>query len=169
MAGNGKPGFGPGLGRRELIKLGVGAFAASAAAPAFAAQQGADRGIAPASNRPEGLKPYTRVGWINDANRASGNGPMDDTTRQIVRYVGSFSDSILNDAVVHTVNRTMVDTMACLISGFESEPARIWRPSRTERWRGMRTSTTSVPATTPATTSPESLQLEKRFGRVART
>jgi 2-methylcitrate dehydratase len=50
---------------------------------------------------------------------------MDETSRQIVDYVASFSELALNDEVIHTLNRTMVDSMACVISGFESESARI--------------------------------------------
>jgi hypothetical protein len=107
------------------MKVGAGVVATALGAPSLVAQQGGGRGVSDPASRPAGVMPHTEVGWINDANRASGNGPMDETTRQIVSYVSSFSDSVLNDAVVHTVNRTMVDTMACLISGFESEPARI--------------------------------------------
>jgi 2-methylcitrate dehydratase len=67
----------------------------------------------------------TRAGYKNDANRSSGNGPMDNTSRQIVEYVRSFSESSLTPPVVHALGRTMVDSMAALIAGFESEPARI--------------------------------------------
>src|SRR5437899_4238308 len=113
------------LGRRQLMALG-GTVVAAALGPPLAAQRGeGGRAASDAASRPSGIRPHTQVGWINDADRASGNGPMDETTKQIVDYVMSFSDAVLNDAVVHTVNRTMVDTMACLISGFESEPARI--------------------------------------------
>jgi len=116
----------PKLGRRQLMTLGGAAVAAAFGSPALQAQRGeGGRGASDPANRPSGIRPHTQVGWTNDANRASGNGPMDETTKQIVDYVMSFSDSVLNDDVVHTVNRTMVDTMACLISGFESEPARI--------------------------------------------
>jgi hypothetical protein len=115
----------PALGRRDLMKLGAGFVGTALGAPNLAAlAQGGPAAAAPA-DRPVGVMPYTRAGWINDANRASGNGPMDDTSRQIVKYVSAISESILTTAVVHAVDRTMVDTMACLISGFESEPARI--------------------------------------------
>jgi 2-methylcitrate dehydratase PrpD len=50
---------------------------------------------------------------------------MDDTTRQIVRYVSSFSESILTGPVVDALDNVMVDAIAALIAGFESEPARI--------------------------------------------
>ena len=67
----------------------------------------------------------TRSGWKNDAGRASGNGPMDDTTRQIVRYVSSFSEANLTDPLAGALGDTMLDALSCIISGFESEPARI--------------------------------------------
>ena len=120
------PGRGRCSGAAHLMKLGAAVVATALGAPALGAQRGgAGRGSADAADRPMGVRPHTEAGWINDANRGSGNGPMDETTRQIVKYVSGFSDSVLTDAVVHTVNRTMVDTMSCLISGFESEPARI--------------------------------------------
>src|SRR6516164_5297886 len=104
------------LGRRQLLTLGGAAVAAALGAPLAYAQRGeGGRGASDPASRPTGIKPHTQVGWTNDANRASGNGPMDETTKQIVDYVMSASDSMLNDAVLRTLNRTMVDTMACLI------------------------------------------------------
>jgi 2-methylcitrate dehydratase len=67
----------------------------------------------------------TRSGWKNDAGRASGNGPVDDTTRQIVRYVTSFSEANLTGPLAAALGDTMLDAVSCIISGFESEPARI--------------------------------------------
>jgi 2-methylcitrate dehydratase len=67
----------------------------------------------------------TQTGWKNNAGRASGNGPIDETTRKIVQYVTSFSEANLNDSLRESLNLTMVDSMASLIAGFESEPARI--------------------------------------------
>jgi 2-methylcitrate dehydratase len=111
------------LGRRDLMKLGAGVVASTLNAPNLLAQ---GRPQPPAAGeRPGDALAHTEAGWVNDANRASGNGPMDETTRQIVRYVSSFNESMLTDAAIHTVNRTMVDSMAALISGFESESARI--------------------------------------------
>lgn len=66
-----------------------------------------------------------QAGWKNEANRISGNGPMDETTRQIVSYVSSFSESILTPAVLAAGNHVMLDCMSALFAGFESEPARI--------------------------------------------
>ena len=72
-----------------------------------------------------GAPPVTRSGWKNDAGRASGNGPVDDTTRQIVRYVTSFSEANLTDPLTSALGDTMLDAVSSIISGFESEPARI--------------------------------------------
>ena len=74
---------------------------------------------------PSEVLPHTGTGWKNEANRASGNGPIDNTTRQIVEYVSAFSESKLTPPVVHALSRTMVDSMAALVTGFESEQARI--------------------------------------------
>jgi 2-methylcitrate dehydratase len=67
----------------------------------------------------------TRSGWKNDAGRSSGNGPMDDTTRRIVRHVSSFSEANLTNALVDALGDTMLDAISCIVSGFESEPARV--------------------------------------------
>ena len=72
-----------------------------------------------------GTAVVTHSGWKNDAGRASGNGPMDDTTRQIIRYVSSFSEANLTDSLVDALGDTMLDAVSCFIAGFESEPARI--------------------------------------------
>jgi 2-methylcitrate dehydratase len=50
---------------------------------------------------------------------------MDDTTRQLVSYVYSFSESNLTDRLVDAFDNTMLDSIAALITGFDSEPARI--------------------------------------------
>ena len=67
----------------------------------------------------------TRSGWKNDAGRASGNGPMDDTTRQIVRYASSFPEANLTEPLAGALGDTMLDAVSSILSGFESEPARI--------------------------------------------
>jgi 2-methylcitrate dehydratase len=72
-----------------------------------------------------GAPAVTRSGWKNDAGRASGNGPVDDTTRQIVRYVTSFSEANLTGPLTAALGDTMLDAVSSIISGFESEPARI--------------------------------------------
>lgn len=102
------------LGRREIVKFGAGL--ALTALNASAQSRPSVPGV-PINE--------TGPGYKNDANRSSGNGPMDDTTRQIVRWVHSFSESDVNEPLATGIGDVMVDSIASLISGFESEPARI--------------------------------------------
>ena len=138
------------LDRRELLKLGTGVGAGLAMnqllTPVTAsAQEGARPqavGQAPAY-RPErwreelryaGVEMATGPGWQHGANRASGNGSMDETSRRIVEYVHAFSASDLTPALESAFHNTMLDSIASLVSGFESEPARICaRLARTTR------------------------------------
>jgi 2-methylcitrate dehydratase len=118
------------LGRRDLFKIGAGVALAAASADRAASQEsgGAARrpGPPPGSARPAGeLRPHTGPGYRNDYGRLGGNGPMDDTTRKIVTFVREFSSSSLTPQAIAAINRTMVDTMAALVSGFESEPCRV--------------------------------------------
>src|ERR1700722_1359640 len=115
----------PALGRRDIMKLGVGAGVAAAglmAVPASAFAQGRGQGpqaspptgpLAPASQAqvqhfPEiresdqiimstdvGYSATTHSGWVNNSGRASGNGPMDECSRRIVEYVSKFDESKL--------------------------------------------------------------------------
>src|SRR5690349_10849133 len=115
------------IGRRDMMKLGVGAGAGSLmgqflnvpAASAQNAQRGGQAARRSVFNpevwneeeRYAGVKMETGPGWKNDANRASGNGPMDTTTRIIVDYVKSFSESNLTEKVVAAFGNTMIDTI----------------------------------------------------------
>ena len=74
---------------------------------------------------PGEISPFTGPGYKNTAKRLGGNGPMDDTTRKIVRFVHEFSASKMTPAATHAFNRTMIDSMASLVAGFEEEPCRI--------------------------------------------
>lgn len=121
-----------GLGRRDLLKLGAGVVATALSASKAAAQQGAFGGTPtgpappPGSTRKPGVpRPHTGSGYKNTANRLAGNGPMDDATRKIVKFVAEYDQSKLTDPVVHAINRTMVDSMAALVAGFEEEQVRI--------------------------------------------
>ena len=110
------------LRRRDVMKIGAGFVVTALHAPGIGAQGAASR----RSSIPEGALPVlTRYGYKNDANRRDGNDHMDDSTRKVVRYVHSFSEANLTDSLVRAVNRTLVDSMACLISGFEEPPVRI--------------------------------------------
>jgi 2-methylcitrate dehydratase len=106
------------VGRRDLIKAGVGAVVTAMQAPSAIGQE-----------LPTQAVPTSRVASIGDAvatgARSSGNGPMDDTTRRLVSYAYSFSESNLTDQIVDAFDNTMLDSIAALITGFESEPARI--------------------------------------------
>jgi len=117
------------LARRDLLKLGAGAVLTATVADRAESQEGAGpRPTAPppGSPRPPGeLRPHTGPGYRNDYERLGGNGPMDDTTRKIVSFVREFSERDLTPSAVAAVNRTMIDTMAALIAGFEAEPCRV--------------------------------------------
>jgi 2-methylcitrate dehydratase len=105
--------------RRDLMKLGAGVVMTALGSSLARAQQASGERTAP------GPAIFTQTGWKNDAHRAFGNGPIDDTTRKVVDYVRSFSESNLKGSLLESLNLTMVDSIASLIAGFESEPARI--------------------------------------------
>jgi 2-methylcitrate dehydratase len=126
--------------RRELLKLGAGVgtglvLAEALSVASAAAQTGADRaGAEVPPYRPErwreelrysGVEMRTGPGWQNESGRASGNGPMDSTSRRIVEHVHSFSAADLTATLESAFAGTMLDSVASLVSGFESEPARI--------------------------------------------
>src|SRR5215510_11576325 len=102
----------PPLGRRDLVKLGAGAAWMALSAPALLAQrqEGSRR-----PERPDGFNLATGVGYKNDANRVSGNGPMDHTSQVLVSYANSFSESNLTEPVTAGVNKLMLDCMVALI------------------------------------------------------
>jgi 2-methylcitrate dehydratase PrpD len=106
------------LGRRDLMKIGAGAVATVMQVPSALGQ---DVTIRP---EPNFGAPVDRNMPIS-GTRSSGNGPMDDTTRQLVSYVHSFSESNLTGRLVDAFDNTMLDSIAALITGFDSEPARI--------------------------------------------
>src|SRR5262245_60249193 len=115
------------LDRRQLLKLGAGVMSTAIAAPA-AAQQGsqARTPVAPGSMRKPGeISPITGPGYKNDFNRIGHNGPMDDTTRKVVKFVSEFKASKMTADATRAFNRTMIDSMASLVAGFEEEPCRI--------------------------------------------
>src|SRR5580700_6878572 len=94
------------LGRRDLIKLGVGAGVAAVTqalhVPEAAAQEKAGK-LAPLqqTNSLKGVVPggppyisshqvtrrVAKYGWKNTSRRSYGNGPMDEVSHQIVSYV----------------------------------------------------------------------------------
>jgi 2-methylcitrate dehydratase len=123
------------LGRRELMKIGAGAFVASAisapaasVAPAELPQNERPSGppAAPGSMRKPGeIAPFSSAGYKNPAERLAGNGPMDDTTARIVKWVRDYDVSQSSPATIRALNRTMLDSMSAIVAGFEEEPCRI--------------------------------------------
>ena len=130
-----------GLDRRELLRLGVGvgggALVGQVLGARVAAAQSGSGGAVEAQAlqyRPDrwreelryaGVEMKTGPGWKHEATRASGNGAMDATSRRIVEYVHAFSAADLTPQLESAFANTMLDSIAALISGFESEPARI--------------------------------------------
>jgi 2-methylcitrate dehydratase len=116
------------LERRNLLRFGAG-LALTTLAGRRAFTQGPPEGQAPAargSTRAAGApRPHTGPYYTNHYNRLGGNGPMDDTTRKIVQFVTRFDESRLTPSVVDALNRTLLDSMACMVTGFEQEPVRI--------------------------------------------
>lgn len=117
------------LGRRDLMKLGAGVVASAWSMQRVSAQRGGGAAQGPVpppgSAPPEGWRPHTGAGYTYTANRLGANGPMDDTTRRIVKFVSEYKPSDMSTAVVKAVNRTMVDSMAATVAGFEEEAVRI--------------------------------------------
>jgi 2-methylcitrate dehydratase len=105
----------PALGRRDLMKLGVGVVATALNAPTAEAQ------TAPAWPPPV----RTRAGYRYTANRESSNGPMDDTSRKIVKFVSEFHESKLTGPDIDVLNKIMLDAMASLVAGFEEPSVRL--------------------------------------------
>ena len=123
-------GSGLSVDRRELMKLGAGVVMASAlAAPMATAQEGAApqrSAPAPGSMRAPGeIAPFTGPGYKNNFNRLGQNGPMDDTTRKIVKFVHDFKESDITPAAKKQFDRTMLDSMASVVAGFELDETRI--------------------------------------------
>jgi 2-methylcitrate dehydratase len=105
------------VGRRDFIMIGAGAVATAMQTQGASAQ-----------SSPEAT-PISRASSLSTARatatRSSGNGPMDETSRQLVSYVHSFSESSLTQALIDAFDNTMLDTIAALITGLDTEPARI--------------------------------------------
>jgi 2-methylcitrate dehydratase len=105
-------------GRRDLMKVGAGAVVTVMQVPSALGEGLPTRPVSAMGAPPDGNEPAS-------GKRSSGNGPMDDTTRQLVSYVHSFSESNLTDRLVDAFDNTMLDSIAALITGLDSEPARI--------------------------------------------
>lgn len=100
------------------MKVGAGAAFATLNTPGASAQEPLNPPEQSAAAAPAG-------GAAAPFARAFGNGPVDDTTRTLVAHVQAFSEADLTAGVVAAFDNTMVDSIAALITGFESEPAKI--------------------------------------------
>lgn len=122
---------GPRVGRRELLRLGTGAVIGTLAAERALSQdrsrsRGGTEAPAKGSPRPDGeLRPHTGPGYVGSTDRLGANGPMDDATRAIVSFVHGYRPADMSATTLAMVNRTMVDSAACAIAGFENEAVRI--------------------------------------------
>jgi 2-methylcitrate dehydratase len=114
------------LVRRDLLRMGAGLVATIVGTSKARAQAGA-RQSGTAAPEPVAWPPpvRTRKGYSHDPSRAGANGPMDDTTRKIVSFVHRFSGVDLGGPVVGVLNTLMLDSVACIVAGFEKEPVRI--------------------------------------------
>jgi len=122
------------INRRKLIKIGASVgFAAltpvaSSTAPSAQSYNTPTQDVCtgPPYISPHGVTHrVAKVGYKNNANRSAGNGPMDNTTRQIVSYAQSFSESHLTNSISEILGQVMVDSIGCVIAGSDSEPARV--------------------------------------------
>ena len=57
--------------------------------------------------QPGEISPFTGPGYKNDFNRVGHNGPMDDATRKIVKFVAEFKASKMTPEATHAFNRTL--------------------------------------------------------------
>ena len=114
-----------GVDRRNLMKLSAGALITTLSSKGLFAEPPQEKSRS--SNDSGRATDVVEVGsgYKNEANRASGNGPMDETTKKLVSFVHSFSESQLTDSINAAVSKVMIDSIASLISGFEAEPVRI--------------------------------------------
>src|SRR5262245_12081330 len=89
------------MGRRDLMKLGAGAVATAISAPKAEAQTITGAAWPPPTR--------SRAGYVYTANRESGGGQMDDTTRKIIKFVSEFNESKLTQADIDVLNRIVLD------------------------------------------------------------
>ncbi|HWH58855.1 MAG TPA: MmgE/PrpD family protein [Terriglobales bacterium] len=71
-----------------------------------------------------GYNVFTSAGWKNTSGRHGGNGPVDESTRRLVEFTANFSESQMTPAVKTAVNYLMLDFLASLFSGYETDAGR---------------------------------------------
>src|SRR5258708_3439525 len=133
----------PAVGRRELMKMGVGAgvgvmtqawLLSKSSAQVLTGNQTPPLRVQGMSGVVPGGPPYVsphaptrrvaKYGWKNTSGRSSGNGPMDDTSRKIVSYVKSFSTKVTDEMMTDIGRVMLLDTIGAGIAGFETDSAR---------------------------------------------
>src|SRR5579864_6541321 len=123
------------IDRRDLIKMGLIASVAMAGcglmkSSTSTAPGGAETPVGPLppwGSLPLPTGPTRRVssaGFKVSGNRAFGMAQPDDITRQVLDYAASFWTSPMPDSVLTAVNDLMVDSLGCIIAGFDSDPVR---------------------------------------------
>lgn len=109
------------IDRRDFLKVSAAVVGTALSSQATGAQE-----PAPGSGRKPGVpRVHTRSGYKTPVGRLGNNGPMDESSRRIVRFVTEFNENRLAEPVVKAFNRTMIDSIASIISGFDEEPVRI--------------------------------------------
>lgn len=111
------------MSRRRLLAVGAGTVVTSLVTQRVAAEEQAPND---AGQMQPALRPHTASGYYtNDYKRLHANGPMDDTTRKIVRFVREFTLANIADQARNDINRVMLDSTAALIAGFEEDHIRL--------------------------------------------
>jgi hypothetical protein len=118
--------------RREFLKVGAGVLGTALSSSTALGQE-----ASPGSGRRFGVpRVHTRAGYKTPLGRLGSNGPMDESSRRIVRFVTEFDENRLTEPVVTAFNRTMIDSMASIISGSTKSPCGLppaWRRMRSRR------------------------------------
>ena len=84
------------MDRRDFLKVGAAVMGTALTGHVAAAQE-----AGPGSGRKPGVpRVHTRSGYKTPPGRIGSNGPMDESSRRIVRFVTEFNESRLTDAVV---------------------------------------------------------------------
>ena len=71
-----------------------------------------------------GYNVFTKAGWKNTSGRHGGNGPVDVSTTRLVDFTANFSESQMTPEVITAINYLMLDYLACVFSGYETDAVR---------------------------------------------
>jgi 2-methylcitrate dehydratase len=71
-----------------------------------------------------GYNVFTTAGWKNISGRHGGNGPMDVSTTRLVDFTANFSESQMTPEAITALNYLMLDYLACVFSGYETDAGR---------------------------------------------